>query len=222
VLNKLFNRYSNNTRKKRSDLFISIFNPNDNTRILDLGGADGTLISKTIPFKKNVFVADIDSKELEKAKGKGYNIIQLDESGRLPCIKNEFDIIFCNSVLEHVTVDKDKIYAIKTNKEFSDLAFERQKLFATEIRMKCEKYFVQTPYKYFLLESHTWLPGIIVLLPRQLQFSIITFFNKFWPRKTHPDWNLLTAKQLKHLFPEATIYKEKSFFITKSLIAIKN
>jgi hypothetical protein len=81
---------------------------------------------------------------------------------------------------------------------------------------------VQTPYKYFIIESHSWLPVIIVFLPIIMQIKIIAFFNKFWPKKTVPDWHLLTIKQMKELFPEAKIIKEKSFFFTKSLIAIAN
>jgi SAM-dependent methyltransferase len=222
MLKRIFNLYSNNARKKRSEFFMSIFNPDENTRILDLGGGDGELISKTVPYKKNVFVADISSEGLKQAQGKGYKVIPLDESGKIPCREKEFDVIFCNSVLEHVTVDKHKLYSIKEDKEFHELAFERQKLFADEIRTKCEKYYVQTPYKYFLIESHTWLPGLFVLFPRKLQISIISFFNKFWPKKSKPDFNLLTVKEMKLLFPEATIYKEKSMFFIKSLMAVKN
>lgn len=152
----------------------------------------------------------------------GYNIMELDESGKIPCVKNEFDIIFCNSVIEHVTVDKKKIYEIKSNKDFKTVAFERQRIFANEIRAKCDKYYVQTPNKYFPIESHSWLPSILVFLPRTIQIKIISFFNKFWPKKTSPDFNLLTEKEMKELFPEAKIIKEKYFLFTKSLIAYKN
>ncbi|HVG40531.1 MAG TPA: hypothetical protein VM888_02880, partial [Chitinophagaceae bacterium] len=97
----------------------------------------------------------------------------------------------------------------------------RQKMFADEIRAKCDKYYVQTPYKYFPIESHSWLPGFIVLLPRSLQMNVISTFGKFWPKRTIPDWNLLTVHDMKILFPEAEIIKEKSAFFTKSLIAVK-
>lgn len=132
-----------------------------------------------------------------------------------------FDIIFCSSVIEHATVDKKDILTIQTNKEFRHLALKRQKRFAEEIRRAGKSYFVQTPYKYFPLESHSRLPVILVLLPRQLQIKIIKCFRKFWFARTTPDWNLLTVKDMKFLFPGAKILKERALFFTKSLMAIK-
>ena len=115
-----------------------------------------------------------------------------------------------------------KIIKIKENRLFSELAFKYQLFFANEIRRISKRYFVQTPYKYFLIESHTWLPFIIVLLPRELQIRLIDFLNNTkWPKKTSPDWNLLTVKDMKMLFPDAQIILEKSLLITKSIIAVK-
>jgi hypothetical protein len=153
--------------------------------------------------RKNVYVADFNKHDLQKASEKGFNIIQLDESGKIPIEKNQFDIIFSNSVLEHVTVDKKDVYSFTTNKEFYKKAIERQKLFADEIRAKSDKYYVQTPYKYFPVESHSWLPGLIVFLPRRIQIAILNITNKFWVKRTSPDWNLLTVKEMRNLFPDA-------------------
>jgi hypothetical protein len=210
-------------RKNRAKIFKSYFNLNENTRILDLGGGDGSLLATTLDIKPAICIADIDKELLEVAKKRyGFEVMELDESGRIPCAKNQYDIIFCNSVIEHVTVDKKDIYEIHSDKTFRTAAFERQKLFANEIRSKCDKYFVQTPYKYFPIESHSWLPGIFVLMPRKTQINLIKFFNKFWPKKTWPDFNLLTEREMKELFPEAKIVREKSFLFTKSLIAVAN
>lgn len=171
--------------------------------------------------KKNIFVADFDTAALEKARQSGLNIIQLDETGNIPCVKNEYDIIFSNSVIEHVTVDKEDVYKIKTNSEFM-LLHGKGRNTLPMIRAKCDKYYVQTPYRYFIIESHSWQPIFIIFLPRTMQMSLIRFFNKFWPKQTSPDWNLLTVKEMKLLFPDAEIVREKSLFMTKSLIAIKS
>jgi SAM-dependent methyltransferase len=221
MLRKLFSYYSTRARAKRTRIFKSFFSVTDDTKILDLGGGDGNMMISMGLNKKNIFVADFDKDALAKATQNGLNIVQLDESGKIPCAKNEYDIIFSNSVIEHVTVDKEDVYKIKTNKEFRAAAWERQKYFASEIQDKCDKYYVQTPYKYFIIESHSWLPIIIVLVPRKVQIAMIRFFNKFWPKQTSPDWNLLTVKDMQLLFPGAKIIKEKSFFMTKSLIAVK-
>jgi hypothetical protein len=174
-----------------------------------------------ISFKTNVYIADIDEKKLKKSAEKGFKTLVLGEDGTIPCEDGYFDIIFCSSVIEHVTVDKKDMETIQTAKEFRKAALKRQKKLADEIRRVGKSYFVQTPYKFFPLESHSRLPVILVLLPRKLQITIIKFFRKFWFARTSPDWNLLTVKNMKFLFPGAKIVKEKAFFFTKSLMAIK-
>jgi len=221
MLTAIFKKYSGNARKKRAAIFHSHFTIGDQTKVLDLGGHDGEYIMTMGIDKKNIYVADFDKVALAKAQKSGLNIVELDESGRIPCARNDYDIIFSNSVIEHVTVDKDDMYNYKTNKMFREAAWQRQKLFAEQIIEKSDKYYVQTPYKYFIIESHSWLPVIIVLLPRKWQMGVINFFNKFWPKQTSPDWNLLTENDMRKLFPGARIVKEKSLFMTKSLIAIK-
>jgi hypothetical protein len=54
-----------------------------------------------------------------------------------------------------------------------------------------------------------------------MQMKVISTFNRFWAKKTTPDWHLLTVGDMKKLFPEAEIIKEKSLLFTKSLIAVK-
>lgn len=197
--------------------------PTKEQKILDLGGGNGIHIASNIHFRENVTIADISQSDLAYAeKNFGFKTLQLNESGILNVKDKEYDIVFCNSVIEHVTVDKSAIFTIKSNNKFSELSLARQKLFAKEIDRIAKKYFVQTPYKFFPIESHSWLPGIIVLLPRNMQISLLKGVGKFWVKKTDPDWNLLTVKEMKEIFPNATILKEKSFGFTKSLIAYKN
>lgn len=216
-----FRGYQAKCRRRRGEIFKQYLNPKEGDLILDLGGEDGSYISQLIFFKKNVYIADISEKKLKKSAEKGYKTILLNEDGIIPYEDGYFDIIFCSSVIEHVTIDKKDILAIQTNKEFRELALERQKKLADEIQRAAKNYFVQTPYKYFPLESHSRLPVILVLLPRKLQIKIIKFFRKFWFARTTPDWNLLTVKDMKFLFPGAKIVKERAFFFTKSLMAIK-
>jgi hypothetical protein len=145
----------------------------------------------------------------------------LDEGGKLPFPDDFFDIVFCSSAIEHVTVSKKRLRQYRTNQEFYKASYQRQVGFAEELRRVGKRYFVQTPYKYFLIESHTWMPGIIVLFPRIWQIKLIDFLNKWWPKKASPDWHLLTKKQMQALFPDAKIIFEKSFGLPKSLLAIK-
>ncbi len=125
-------------------------------------------------------------------------------------------------MIEHVTTDKADIYDNVTNREFKEKSLRRQRLFADEIRRVGKKYFVQTPNKHFIIESHTWFPSLYVYFPRSVQIKTIQLLGKFWVKKSSPDFNLLTASDMKSMFPEAIIIREKSLFMTKSIIAIKS
>jgi hypothetical protein len=224
MLKKIQKRFSNNARKRRGNLFNETLQPNEKDKLLDLGGGNGSHFNQIIDNEKinNVTISDISKSDLSHAQKKfGYRTSLLQESNELPFDDNEFDIVFCNSVIEHVTLPKKDIWTFKNTKEFKKISLQRQAEFSNEIGRISKSYFVQTPYKYFILESHTWLPGIIVFLPRKFQIRVIRTFNRFWPKKTTPDWSLLTYKDMVKLFPDAIVYKEKSFGLTKSLIAIK-
>lgn len=222
MLTSLFNWYSGNARKKRGDLFKSHLNPSDETSIVDLGGGTGNHFASILPYRDNVTVADLLKDDLAEAeKNHGFKTLYFDGSDGVPVGDKEFDVVFCSSVIEHVTGPKDDVMGIDDTAEFNRVAFKHQKVFADEIRRIGKGYFVQTPYRYFPIESHSWLPFLIVFLSRPNQKRMINFFNKFWPKTTEPDWYLLTPPQMQELFPDAEIVHEKSMGLTKSLIAIR-
>jgi len=201
-------------------LFHQYLHPTQQDKILDLGSEDGSSIANIIPFRENVFIADINQKMLARGRQQyGFKTVLLDEGGTLPFEDNYFDIVHCNSVIEHVGIDKAQQWSVRDGKKFAKMAFERQKKFADEIRRVGKKYFVQTPNKNFILESHTWLP-LVQFLPRPILIRMIRWLNKWWVKKTAPDWNLMTEKQMKELFPEATVIRERVFGLTKSLIMV--
>ena len=224
IQKKIFKPYRSRYEKKRNQLFYDYLNPESSDSILDFGGGNGRRMAGLIPDRRNnIYIADIMHQDLEYAKNTyAFETILIDESGNIPFKDNYFDITFCNSVIEHATVDKEDIWSIKTSKEFKEKSHIRQKKLADEIRRVSKKYMVQTPNKHFIIESHTWFPSIIIYLPRLLQLKLMRFLNKFWIEYCYPDFNLLSIKEMKSLFPEAKLIKEKSLFMTKSIIVIKN
>ena len=225
-ITKLVKAYSKRARKKRASIFRNAFLVDKNTKILDLGSETGSNINAVLQgtnFKPhNIYIADIDSSLVEKgASTYGFVPVLISESDKLPFKDGFFDIVYCSSVIEHVTVPKEQVWSLCSGKEFKDKSLKRQKLFANEIRRLGKQYFVQTPYKHFPVESHSWLP-FIAWLPRRLLIPFLKISNKFWIKKTIPDWHLLNRDEMSSLFQDANIISEKSLGLTKSIMAIKN
>jgi hypothetical protein len=187
--------------------------------ILDLGGGDGSHIAMVVPGHRNVTIADIDRGKLDLARFRyAHKSRVLTESERLPFHDREFDIVFCSSVIEHITGPKEVVGEIRSTRVFETRATLHQHRFAEEVRRIGKSYFVQTPYKYFPIESHTSAPGFVILLPRSAQLEIW----KRWPFYNHvPDFNLLTVRDMQRFFPDAEIHLESEFGFTKSIMAVR-
>jgi SAM-dependent methyltransferase len=134
---------------------------------------------------------------------------------QLPFADRSFDIVFSNSVIEHVGGPK------------------AQASFAREIMRTGRGYWVQTPNRYFPIETHLLTP-LVHLLPRNWRAFIVRRFT-VWQWIHHPgveekrfyvehfvaDIRLLSARQMQALFPDATILRERFLGFTKSLIAFR-
>ncbi len=120
----------------------------------------------------------------------------------------EFDVVFSNSVIEHVG------------------GYDQQCQMANEVKRVGKSYFIQTPNRFFPIEPHFLLP-FFQFLPLGLKIFLVRHFDIGWHKRTPNKQKaaqlvnsirLLTEKELKKLFPGANIYKEKLFGLTKSLI----
>lgn len=222
MLWRLFRKFSGRQRAKRGQMFRDAFDIGPETRILDLGGGTGGHIASILAGPADVTVADISESDLAEAAGRGYRTVQLrGDEDIMPFEDNAFDIVFCSSVIEHVTGPKDEMRWMKDDAKFNANADRYQGQFAAELRRITRGYFVQTPYKYFIVESHSWLPVFIVMMPRWLMVPTIRFTNRFWPKGTRPDFRLYTRQQMKDQFPDSEIASERVLGMTKSLIAVK-
>jgi len=218
--------YSLNARHKRAKQFRSLFDLHEGIRILDLGSENGSAIADVLAGTKvspsNVYIADISQKKVAEGSHRfGFHPVLIPESGRLPFPSQFFDIVYCSSVIEHVTVPKEEVWSLRSGDVFKERALIRQKQFAEEVRRIGIQFFVQTPYRYFPLESHTWLP-FAGWLPRPLLISLLHLSNRFWVKTTQPDWHLLNHADMTNLFPDSEILVERSFLLTKSLIAVRH
>ena len=125
---------------------------------------------------------------------------------------HEFDVVFSNSVIEHVGTIED------------------QRSMAEEVRRVGKFYFVQTPNFFFPIEPHFLFP-FFHWLPLTMRAWLLSRFDLGWYKKagsldeaisTVRQIRLLTYRELKHLFPEAMIVRERFLGLTKSFMVIKN
>jgi len=209
--------------KKRFATFLNVLRQSTFKvrSIVDLGGGNGEYMASCahrLPGIK-IIIADIDTSKLYEAYARyGFEIVKLLEQGLLALGNKECDFVFCNSVIEHVTVSKKYVWEIRKIEFFRKLAREHQKFFASEILRISKGYFVQTPHRIFPIESHTWLP-LVGYLPRPLLISLLKSLNRWWLKTTIPDWCLLDYKEMEAMFPGAVIITEKVWGIPKSIIA---
>lgn len=225
MIRTLFARYSAAARQKRAAFFRSLFPLNETMRILDLGSEGGdhihSVLSGSAVKAENVYIADIDDALIQKGQRRyGYRPVLIPQEGALPFEDGFFDLVYCNSVIEHVTVNKEDVWKIRSGKRFREFSRLRQQAFSEEIARLGKGYFVQTPHRFFPIESHSWLP-FLAYLPRRLMVFKLRITNRFWVKKTRPDWNLLTRAEMMRLFPDARVYTEKSFGLIKSLMAVR-
>ncbi len=216
---------SRRARQKRAGIFRQKFKLDETTRVLDIGSENGEninlVLTGTPVLPENVFIADIQIEAINYGREKfGYQTVLLDESGKLPFAAGEFDVVYCSSVIEHVTLPKSEIWQITNEGEFRRKAWANQIKFANEVRRVGKAFFVQTPNRGFLIESHSWLPLAGFLL-RPWLLKVLRFSNQFWVKGAPPDFNLLDASEMAQLFPEAEIVLEKKFGLVKSIMAMK-
>lgn len=186
-------------------VFMQIFDLNDNMHILDLGGVEFNW--KLIQKKPSVTMINIRGKEYQR--GRFTNLV--GNATSLAIDDSNFDIVYSNSVIEHVG------------------DWEKQMAFAYEVRRLAPRYYVQTPYRWFFIEPH-YITLFIHLLPKALQKNLLPYLSvrgwTEWPDKSHiktlvDEIELLGVRQMKELFPDAEIRRERFLGLTKSLIAIK-
>src|SRR5580704_14354903 len=184
-------------RGRRMRAFAQTFRITAETRILDVGGTPS--IWQLLPVRPRITFINLPH---GIGAPDGFDLV-FASGCALPFADRSFDIVFSNSVIEHV----------------GDSAGQQR--FANEIRRVARGYFVQTPNRWFPVEPHLLTP-LIHFLPRRWQRPIVRRFT-VWQWMERPsedrrafyiehylkDIRLLSHSDMSRLFPDATVIRER-------------
>lgn len=214
ILKRLSDNYredslANRLRKKRFLLFKQIISEIPKPiKILDVGGEANFWKVMGLELGQDV---EITLLNLYANSEPGFTSI-VGDARAMPQFKDlEFDIVFSNSVIEHVG------------------DYNQQKKMADEIIRIGKKYFVQTPSKYFPIEPHFLVP-YFQLMPLWLKMFLVMNFKLGWTEKASTkeqakqlaeSARLLSEKEFLNLFPGAKLYREKFMGMTKSFVVYR-
>jgi len=169
------------------------------TRILDIGGTPE--IWSHLKVRPHITFANIEAVASSSAV--------VADGRRLPFRDGVFDLVFSNSVIEHVG------------------DWNARESFAHECRRVGRRYYVQTPDQSFPIEPHCIAP-FVHWLPVRAREMIVRFTPRGFidaragrPTTGLAHIELLTHRQMERLFPEARIWRERFCGLSKSLIAVR-
>jgi len=190
-------------RSQKIELFLRLVHEGGGGgRLLDLGGGpgvDGEFLELYGAFDE-VVVVNLDPQEFKDPAGMRVKKIVAD-ARELPLESRSFDWVFSNAVIEHVG------------------GWEDQERFAKETRRVASRgYFVTTPNKYFPIEPHAMLP-FYQFLPVFVQKKVAPFSPGYL--RQYEEINLLSAGQMRKLFPGATVLPVGFPVLGNSLVAYR-
>ena len=187
-------------RETRYKLFLDLCGVRPRERILDVGAGAGGALER---FNATNEIVAIDLHPQESAWLSSPNVtVRVADATTLPFGDREFPLVFSSSVIEHIPK-------------------ELQPAFAQEVRRVGERYFVQTPNRYFPVEPHYQMP-FFQFLPERMRRALNRRFTLGWrERGRWEDVNLLSARDLRRLFPDGEIHRERLFGLTKSLMVVR-
>ncbi len=190
--------------------FARDFGVTGETRVLDIGGT---------PYNWNFLAVQprltiLNVPRASEAVPQGVDWVAGDGCA-LPFADGAFDVVFSNSVIEHLG------------------STARQHQFAREVARVGKRFYVQTPNRWFPVETHLLTP-LVHYLPKRWQAPLVRRWTvwsavtgirgerrEFYIEHYLADVLLLDRAGLSALFPGAQVVRERFLGTTKSLLAVR-
>jgi ubiquinone/menaquinone biosynthesis C-methylase UbiE len=196
-------------REKRFKFFLSLvenIKSNKPVRVLDIGGTEIYWERMKYAGANNLQITLLNLERVT-IKSNNFKSVKGDACDLSLFKDKEFDIVFSNSVIEHL------------------YSRENQKRMADEVMRVGEYYFIQTPNFYFPIEPH-WLFPFFHFLPFGTRVFLTRNFDLGHYKKAADkdeavnrvnEVKLLTEKEMKKLFPDGKVYREMFLGLVKSI-----
>jgi len=190
--------FMNARRSLRMRQFCERMRPSPGMRILDLGGSASIWRHVEVPL--NLTILNLDANLLAATESRHQiTFVQGDACDARHYRDGEFDLVFSNSVIEHVGPQP------------------RQAAFAREVRRLARDYWIQTPSRWFPLEAHCGMP-FWWFYPEVVRRWFIRRWKPRLPAYTEmvEGTRVLRLKDFRRLFPDGELYLEVAYGFPKS------
>jgi ubiquinone/menaquinone biosynthesis C-methylase UbiE len=206
VINEIVTLFGFPFRKKRHEFFEKLFlKGRRKVRILDVGGTEEYW--RNLGFDATDYPVTILNLVKVRVRRLNFKSIVGDALNMKNFGSREFDVVFSNSVIEHVG------------------DWQNKKKMADEIQRVGKHYFVQTPNYFFPIEPHLLFPffqffpsGWQKLIYKNLYSKTSLRSQAFKPVDSI---RLLKKEELLRLFRGGKLKEEKFLGLTKSFIIYK-
>jgi hypothetical protein len=200
--------FSNRMRGKRFERFEALTATLDRPlRILDIGGTRNFWAQRGWAGRDDVDITMVNLHEEPTGHANLHSMVG-DATNLSGIGDGEYDVAFSNSVIEHLFTG------------------DAQAAMAREVQRVAKAYWVQTPNFWFPMEPHFLVPGWHYM-PERMRVAIIQRRQCGW-RGPCPDIDqaraivrevrLMRKRELVKLFPDATLYEERFYGLTKSFV----
>jgi hypothetical protein len=198
-------------RRRRMRWFLERAKPRPDDVLLDVGGYPTNWSGLERPVRR-IDVLNVHEIDWDPASSPALEIRTLEGDGRaLDAADGAYDIVFSNSVIEHVG------------------DWQAQRAFAREVSRVGRTLWVQTPARWFPVEPH-YLTPFVHYLPRGWQKRLLRNASVWgWLARpsqeqvdaTVDEIRLLDHREMRELFPDCEILRERVLGSTKSFIAFR-
>jgi Methyltransferase domain len=203
-MNSLLLHLHRKSREQKHRLFLQVLRPTAETRILNVG-ASGTSIGlpeqleSFYEHRSQITGGGISFADVQDYRNSfpGVQAVVFDGCA-LPFADRSFDIVYSNAVLEHLP------------------CYELVQRFAAEVQRVGKGWFITTPNFWYPFDPHYHLP-FVQFLPQATQRRLAIRLGK----TPYDHLHLLTAKQLRKLFPAGEVMGCRVTFYSETLIAYR-